>query len=75
MVTATDFVPQLFQAAARRAQAEGLELETWEADAQSLPFPDGAFDAVLSTFGVMFTPTNPAPPSCCESAAPAAAST
>ena len=55
-VTATDFVPQLLQAAARRAQAEGLELETREADAQSLPFADGAFDVVLSTFGVMFAP-------------------
>ena len=55
-VTATDFVPRLLQAAARRAEAEGLELETLEADAQSLPFPDGAFDVVLSTFGVMFAP-------------------
>jgi ubiquinone/menaquinone biosynthesis C-methylase UbiE len=27
-----------------------------EADAEALPFPDGSFDAVLSTFGVMFTP-------------------
>ena len=26
------------------------------ADAESLPFPDGAFYAVVSTFGVMFTP-------------------
>ena len=55
-VTATDFVPRLLQAAVRRAQAEGLELETREADAQSLPFPDAAFDVVLSTFGVMFAP-------------------
>jgi len=55
-VTATDFVPRLLQAAARRAQAEGLELETREADAQSLPFSEGAFDVVLSTFGVMFAP-------------------
>jgi len=55
-VTATDFVPRLLQAAARRARAEGLELDTREADAQSLPFPDGAFDVVLSTFGVMFAP-------------------
>ena len=54
--TAADFVPRLLQAAARRAQAEGLELETREADAQALPFPDGAFDVVLSTFGVMFAP-------------------
>jgi len=49
-------VPQLLQTAARRAQAEGLDLDTQEADAQSLPFADGAFDVVLSTFGVMFAP-------------------
>ena len=55
-VTATDFVPHLLQTAARRAETEGLELETREADAQSLPFADGAFDVVLSTFGVMFAP-------------------
>ena len=55
-VTATDFVPQLLKAAARRAQAEGLDLQTREADAQALPFPDGAVDVVLSTFGVMFAP-------------------
>ena len=54
--TATDFVPQLLKAAARRAQAEGLDLQTREADAQALPFPDGTFDVVLSTFGVMFAP-------------------
>src|SRR5262249_35399851 len=27
-----------------------------EADAEALPYPDASFDAVLSTFGVMFTP-------------------
>src|ERR1700754_853512 len=55
-VTATDFVPQLLQVAARRAAVEGLVIDTEEADAQALPFPDGAFDVVLSTFGVMFAP-------------------
>jgi SAM-dependent methyltransferase len=55
-VIATDFVPQLLQTAARRAETEGLELETREADAQSLPFADGTFDVVLSTFGVIFAP-------------------
>jgi SAM-dependent methyltransferase len=55
-VTATDFVPQLLTTAARRAGTEGLELETQEADAQALPFADGEFDVVLSTFGVMFAP-------------------
>ena len=55
-VTATDFVPTLLETAARRAQVEGLELETREADAQDLPFPDATFDVVLSTFGVIFAP-------------------
>jgi ubiquinone/menaquinone biosynthesis C-methylase UbiE len=55
-VTATDFVPALLETAARRAQVEGLELETREADAQDLPFPDATFDVVLSTFGVIFAP-------------------
>lgn len=32
---------------------------TVQADAEALPFDDSSFDAVLSTFGVMFTP-NPA---------------
>jgi SAM-dependent methyltransferase len=31
-----------------------------EADAQSLGFPDGSFDAVVSQFGVMFFPDKPA---------------
>jgi SAM-dependent methyltransferase len=55
-VTASDFVPHLLQVAARRAAVEGLVVDTEEADAQALPFGDGAFDVVLSTFGVMFAP-------------------
>lgn len=55
-VTATDFVAQLLQVAVRRAAVEGLVIDTEEADAQALPFPDGTFDVVLSTFGVMFAP-------------------
>jgi SAM-dependent methyltransferase len=55
-VTATDFVPALLEVAAQRARVEGLELDTREADAQDLPFADGTFDVVLSTFGVMFAP-------------------
>src|SRR6185437_4424073 len=39
-----------------RALAEGLPIEFRVADAEALPFDDGAFDAVVSTFGVMFTP-------------------
>ena len=55
-VTATDYVEALLDGAERRAQAEGLSIETRVADAEALPFDDGAYDAVLSTFGVMFVP-------------------
>jgi len=55
-VTGIDYVPALLERARARASAEGLDLELREADAEALPFPDGAFDVVLSTFGVMFTP-------------------
>jgi SAM-dependent methyltransferase len=55
-VTASDYVPELLARAHARASADGLTIETREADAEALPFADGTFDAVLSTFGVMFTP-------------------
>ena len=55
-VTASDFVPHLLETAARRAEAEKLPLTIQVADAQDLPFPDGSFDVVLSTFGAMFAP-------------------
>jgi SAM-dependent methyltransferase len=55
-VTATDYVPHLLEKAAARARADGLTAELRVADAESLPFEDGRFDVVLSTFGVMFTP-------------------
>ena len=55
-VTATDYVPALLEKAAERAAADGLALTTREADAEALPFADRTFDAVVSAFGVMFTP-------------------
>ena len=55
-VTSTDYVPALLERGRARAAAEGLAIEFEEADAEALPFADGAFDTVLSTFGVMFTP-------------------
>jgi ubiquinone/menaquinone biosynthesis C-methylase UbiE len=55
-VTATDYVPALLDRGRERAQAERLDIAFREADAEALPFADGAFDAVVSTFGVMFTP-------------------
>ena len=55
-VTSTDYVPALLASGRARAAAEGLVVDFREADAEDLPFADGAFDTVLSTFGVMFTP-------------------
>ena len=55
-VVATDYVPALLERARERARAERLNLEFCKADAEALPFPDGSFDVVVSTFGVMFTP-------------------
>jgi SAM-dependent methyltransferase len=55
-VTATDLVPGPLETASRRAAAEGLELDVRVADAQDLPFEDGTFDVVLSSFGAMYAP-------------------
>jgi ubiquinone/menaquinone biosynthesis C-methylase UbiE len=55
-VVATDYAPSLLERARERAAAERLDIEFREADAEALPFQDGSFDVVVSTFGVMFTP-------------------
>ncbi len=55
-VTSTDYVASLLESGRARAQAEGHKIRFQEADAEKLPFPDASFDAVVSTFGVMFTP-------------------
>jgi ubiquinone/menaquinone biosynthesis C-methylase UbiE len=55
-VTSTDYVATLLERGAQRAAAEGLQAEFQAADAEALPFADASFDAVVSTFGVMFTP-------------------
>jgi SAM-dependent methyltransferase len=54
-VTSTDYVPALLESGRARAEAEDQEIVFKEADAENLPFPDASFDAVISTFGVMFT--------------------
>jgi SAM-dependent methyltransferase len=55
-VTSSDYVPALLERGRARAQAEGMEIEFVEADAEKLPFDNDSFDTVISTFGVMFTP-------------------
>ena len=55
-VVASDLEPESFAAGRREAHARGVELEWVVADAQALPFPDGAFDVVTSSFGAIFAP-------------------
>jgi ubiquinone/menaquinone biosynthesis C-methylase UbiE len=55
-VVSTDYVPALLERAAERLRAERLAATFEVADAEALPFADASFDAVLSTFGVMFAP-------------------
>jgi ubiquinone/menaquinone biosynthesis C-methylase UbiE len=60
-VTSTDYVLSLLDKGRARAEAEGLAVQFQVADAEQLPFEDGSFDVVLSTFGAMFTPEHARP--------------
>ncbi len=62
-VTSSDYVQDLLEKGRTRAAAEGLHVTFEHADAENLPFPDGSFDVVLSTFGAMFTPDHTRPAS------------
>ena len=55
-VVATDFSAAQVARGRTRTEAEGFDVEWLEADAEDLPFEDGRFDAVLSSFGAIFTP-------------------
>lgn len=55
-VTSSDYVPALLDRGRQRAEVDGLNITFREADAEVLPFADGSFDVVTSSFGVMFTP-------------------
>ncbi|MFI9585462.1 class I SAM-dependent methyltransferase [Streptomyces sp. NPDC052236] len=57
-VVGVDLEPGLLRVAAERARRAGLagRARFVVGDALALPFPAGTFDAVLSTFGVMFAP-------------------
>lgn len=55
-VVGLDVTPELLAQARRRAEEVGVDVEWVEGDAQELPFGDGSFDLVTSTFGAMFAP-------------------
>jgi SAM-dependent methyltransferase len=56
IVTGLDLSSELLDAGRRKAEAEGIDVEWVEGDAEALPFDDGAFQYVISTFGHMFAP-------------------
>ncbi len=53
-VIGTDIADRMLDYARSVAEKQTLAIEYRQADAEQLPFADGAFDAVISTFGVMF---------------------
>ena len=54
-VTGLDLTPELLAVAQKRAVEEGYGDITWKVgDAEDLPFPDGTFDVVVSSCGLMF---------------------
>jgi ubiquinone/menaquinone biosynthesis C-methylase UbiE len=55
-VTGIDFAPALVETAKRIADEEELDVALQVGDAENLPFEDGSFDVVSSSFGVMFCP-------------------
>ena len=55
-VVGSDYVPELLARARQRAQAEELDIEFVDGDAEALPFDGGAFDVTVSVFGAMFAP-------------------
>lgn len=59
-VVASDITPENFEAGRREAARRGVEVAWVEGDAQSLPFDDGGFDVVTSSFGAIFAPDHQA---------------
>lgn len=55
-VTGIDIASNLIEAARTQAQAEGLQVQFDEGDAEQLPYDDASFDIVFSLIGAMFAP-------------------
>jgi|SRR4051812_24381794 SAM-dependent methyltransferase len=56
VVTASDLCPRLLEEGRAIAARRGVVMDWREANAEAMPFADGAFDTVLSCIGVMFAP-------------------
>lgn len=55
LVTCTDAVPEMVDAARREASRRGVKnIQFRQCTAESLPFPNDSFDAVVSRLGAMF---------------------
>ena len=59
-VTGIDLAPVLIETAKERASELGLEIDYAVGDAEKLDLPDGSFDKVSSTCGIMFAPDHEA---------------
>lgn len=55
-VVGQDIAPNLLEQARAWAKKERLTIRFDENDAEDLPYANGAFDAVITIFGAMFTP-------------------
>jgi len=55
-VTGADLSPGMLQEAGARARRQDLTISFLESNVESLPFPDGSFDAVISQLGLMLFP-------------------
>ena len=55
-VAGADIAEGMLDAAREIATERGLDIDYRIGDAEGLPFDDGSFDAIVSTFGVMFAP-------------------
>src|SRR5262245_8485800 len=56
IVTGVDIAPNLLATARAQAQAEGVQIQFDEGDAEALPYADAAFDEIVTMFGAMFAP-------------------
>lgn len=56
IVTGVDIAANLIEQARARAVVDGVSIQFDDGDAEALPYPDQAFDTVLSLIGAMFAP-------------------